>query len=55
MSKKPVMAEEVFAAMLDQAIQDLRNSGMDTGEMFAIVEEYFGSAYACRFCKKSNS
>lgn len=51
MSKKPVMAEEVFAAMVDQAIQDLRNSGMDPGEMFTIVEECFGSAYARRFCK----
>jgi len=52
MSKKPVMAEEVFAAMLDQAIHDLRKSGMGTGEMFAIVKEWFGSAYAHRFCKK---
>jgi hypothetical protein len=54
MAKKPVMSEEVFAAMLDQAIQDLRNSGMDTGEIFTIVEECFGSAYARRFCQKSN-
>ncbi len=54
MSKKSVMSEEVFAAMLDQAIQDLRNSGMDTGEIFTIVEECFGSAYARRFCQKCN-
>jgi len=52
MSKKPVMSEEVFAAMLDHAIQDLRDSSMDPGEIFAIVEECFGNAYARRFCRK---
>jgi len=50
MSKKPVMSEEVFSAMLDQAIQDLRDSGMDPAEIFAVVEECFGIAYAERFC-----
>jgi len=54
MAKKPVMSEEVFAAMLDHAIQDLRDSGMDSGEIFAVVEECFGSAYARRFCRKPN-
>ncbi|MCD6306042.1 MAG: hypothetical protein J7M32_07115 [Deltaproteobacteria bacterium] len=54
MSKKPVMAEELFAVMLEQAVQDLRKSGMDKDEIFTVVEEWFGSAYACRFCKNSN-
>jgi len=54
MTKKPVMSEEIFAAMLDHAIQDLRDSGMDPGEIFAVVEECFGSAYARRFCRKAN-
>jgi hypothetical protein len=53
MSEKPVMSEEVFAAMLDRAIHDLRNSGMGTGEIFTIVEECFGNAYARRFCGNS--
>jgi len=52
MSKKQVMSEEVFLAMLCQAIEDLRDSGMDPGEIFAVVEECFGNAYARRFCRK---
>lgn len=55
MSKKPVMSEEVFAAMLDHAIQDLRDSGMDPCEIFAVVNECFGSAYARRFCKNPSN
>lgn len=50
MPEKPVMSEEVFSAMLYQAIEDLRESGMDSGEIFSIVEECFGSAYANRYC-----
>jgi hypothetical protein len=53
MLEKPVMSEEIFAAMLDRAIQDLRDSGMGTGEIFTIVEECFGSVYARRFCGNS--
>jgi hypothetical protein len=50
MSKKRVIAEEVFDAMLDQAIEELKLSGLDAGEVFSIVEENFGVAYARRFC-----
>jgi hypothetical protein len=50
MLEKREIAEEVFAAMLDQAIEDLKLSGLDTGEIYSIVEENFGSAYARRFC-----
>jgi len=52
MSRKPVMSEEVFSAMLNQAIQDLRDSGMDPTEIFAVVEECFGISYAERFCNE---
>ena len=52
MSKKRVIAEEVFAAMLDQAIDDLKQSGLDAGEVFSIVEENFGVSYARRFCSQ---
>ena len=41
MSKKRVISEEVFAAMLDQAIEDLKQSGLDAGEVFSIVEREF--------------
>ena len=40
--------------MIYDAIQDLQLSGMDTGEIFIIVEECFGKAYASRLCKKTN-
>ena len=52
MSKKRVIAEEVFAAMLDEAIEDLKQSGLDAGEVFSIVEENFGVSYARRFCSQ---
>ena len=53
MSKQLVISEEVFEAMLDQAIQDLQKSGLDASEVFTIVEEYFGNGYARKFCNKS--
>ncbi len=52
MSKKRIISEEVFAAMLDQAIDDLKQSGLDAGEVFSIVEENFGTSYAQRFCSQ---
>ena len=53
MPKKMEIAEEVFAAMLDLAIEDLKMSGLDAGEVFSIVEANFGSVYANRFCSNS--
>ena len=50
MPEKREIAEEVFAAMLDQAIEDLRLSGLDSAEIYSIVEENFGVAYARRLC-----
>ncbi len=50
MSKKMEMAEEVFDAMLDLAIEDLKMSGLDAAEVFSIVEANFGIVYANRFC-----
>jgi hypothetical protein len=52
MSKKRVISEEVFDAMLDLAIEDLKLSGLDAGEVFSIVEENFGISYAQRFCSQ---
>jgi hypothetical protein len=53
MSEQKVMSEEIFEAMLDQAIEDLRNSGLDASEVFTIVEEQFGNGYARRFSSTS--
>lgn len=50
MPEKREISEEVFAAMLDQAIEDLKLSGLDPGEIYSIVEENFGPTYARRFC-----
>jgi hypothetical protein len=50
MPKKREISEEVFAAMLDDAIEDLKRSGLDASEVFSIVEANFGMAYARRFC-----
>ena len=52
MSKKRIISEEVFDAMLDLAIEDLKQSGLDAGEVFSIVEENFGIHYARRFCSQ---
>ncbi len=54
MKDKKEMSEELFAAMLDQAIEDLKLSGLDAGEIYSIVEENFGLAYARRFCTHVN-
>jgi len=54
MKEKREMSEELFAAMLDQAIEDLKLSGLDAGEIYSIVEENFGLTYARRFCTHVN-
>ena len=50
MPKQREISEEVFSAMLYQAIEELKKSGLESGEVFSIVEEQFGSSYAKRFC-----
>jgi hypothetical protein len=51
MENKKVMAQEVFDAMVDAAIEDLRKSGLDMKEIFSIIKDYFGLRYADRFCR----
>ncbi len=53
MPKQLEIPEEVFEAMLYEAIEDLRKSGLDPGEIFFIIEEHFGRTYACKFCGES--
>ncbi len=54
MSKKAkrIMAQELFEAMVDGAIDDLRESGLEHREIFRIVEEHFGRHYALTLCGK---
>lgn len=54
MSKQIVMSEEVFEAMLDLAIQDLKKSGLNAREVSNIVEQQFGKKYAVKFCSSGD-
>ena len=49
-SGKRIMAQEIFDAMVDGAIEDLRKSGLSTKEVYSIVENHFGERYAEEFC-----
>ena len=44
------MAQEVFDAMVDAAIEDLRKSGLDMKEIFTIIRDLLGLRYANKFC-----
>lgn len=44
------MAQELFEAMVDGAIDDLRDSGLDKREIFNIIEGHFGLHYAKTLC-----
>jgi hypothetical protein len=50
MENKNVMAQEVFDAMVDEAIEDLRKSGLNIKEIFSIIKDHFGLRYANEFC-----
>jgi DNA-binding transcriptional regulator YhcF (GntR family) len=47
------IAQEVFDALIDDAIEDLRHSGLDNEEILSIIEEEFGLPYARKFCEKA--
>jgi hypothetical protein len=50
MEKKNIMAQELFEAMVDGAIDDLRDSGLDKREIFNIIEGHFGLHYTETLC-----
>ena len=50
MENENVMAQEVFDAMVDAAIEDLRKSGLDMKEIFSIIKDHLGLRYADKFC-----
>ena len=47
------MAQELFDATVDGAIEDLRKSGLDIEEIFHIIEQQFGLLYARKFCDEA--
>ena len=49
-SGKRIMAQEIFDAMVDGAIEDLRKSGLPSSDVYRIVEDHFGERYAQAFC-----
>ena len=49
-SGKRVMAQEIFDAMVDGAIEDLKRAGLTAKEVYSIVENHFGQRYAEEFC-----
>ncbi|MEE9420451.1 MAG: hypothetical protein V3W43_13280 [Desulfatiglandaceae bacterium] len=51
MEKKNVMAQEIFDAMVDGAIEDLRKCGLDKKEIFNIIKEHLGLRYADKLCR----
>ena len=49
-----VFPQEYFDALFQEAVRDLRKSGFNDEEVFAIIEEQFGTRYAIQFCKKAS-
>ncbi|MBW1788920.1 MAG: hypothetical protein JRK53_20275 [Deltaproteobacteria bacterium] len=50
MQKTRIISQEIFDAMVDGAIEDLRKSGMGQTEVHSIIEDQFGPRYARMFC-----
>ncbi len=50
MEKQREMAREIFDALVERAIEDLRMSGLDNDEIFLICKDQFGLQYARKFC-----
>jgi hypothetical protein len=46
-------AQEVFDEMLGTAVEDLRKSGLDSEEIFLLVEDLFGSKCARKFSRRA--
>jgi hypothetical protein len=45
-----VMSQEIFDAMVDGAIDDLKQSGLNSGQIHSIVKAQLGASYARKFC-----
>ena len=46
-----VFPQEFFDTLFVEAVRDLRKSGFEEEEVFSIIEDQFGAAYARRFCR----
>jgi hypothetical protein len=52
MQETRLISQEIFDAMVDGAIDDLRRSGVGQAEIYRIVEDQFGLRYARMFCSE---
>jgi hypothetical protein len=52
MKKRSEMPKEIFDALFDGAIEDLRRSGVDNEEILPIINEIFGVVYARKYFPK---
>ena len=46
------IAQELFDEMVEEAIGDLRKSGLGNDEIFHIIQELFGSRYSSKLCRE---
>lgn len=46
-----IFPQEFFDALFVEAVRDLRKGGFKEEEVFSIIEDQFGVAYARRFCR----
>ena len=49
MEKLPEIPQELYDAMLDEAIEDLCRSGLSRNEIMDIIKKQIGPLYARRF------
>lgn len=47
-----IFPQEIFDTLFEEAVVDLRRSGFNEDEVFAIIEEQFGTHYAKQFCRE---
>jgi len=50
--KQAEIEEEVFDALVEGPVEDLRRSGLDRAEIFFIIEEQFGPRYVHKSCEE---
>lgn len=50
MNEQPIISQEFFEELLEDAIGDLQNSGLSPEQSFIIIKDLFGLDYAHKFC-----
>jgi hypothetical protein len=52
--RQRIFPQEIFDSLFREAVLDLRKSGFNEDEVFAMIEEQFGSLYAKQFCREGS-